>query len=489
MPARNNKPAEKDAADVIVIGAGVAGMVAASALAEAGFCVIVLEARDRIGGRVFTLQDVGQQFPIELGAEFIHGRPREIFDILKRGKIPVSEVDGDSWCFQTGQLSLCDFFSEVDEILQRMNDDSPDESFASFLKRCCADASQEARQRALAYVSGFNAADPGEVSVHWLVREMRAEEEIEGDRAFRARGGYQALLDLLQQRVAEANVGVRTNTIVQRVRWHAGSVSIDAVRENRAVSLHATRVLVTVPLGVLQARPGEPGAIEFSPPLPPEKTQAIAGMEMGKVLRVALHFKDRFWDRISASGSRAKTFARMSFLFSQDQWFPTWWTSIPDRFPIITGWAPWKSAERLASEGMPVVTRAIHTLGGLLGVGATELEGLLENAYFHDWQADPYSRGAYSYVKAGAAAGPEILSRPVNDTLFFAGEAADMTGNNGTVHGAIASARQGCGLADGIKADSTPIDFPALLAASCIAPVSCQGATVGTSCHAESGRQ
>ena len=274
---------------------------------------------------------------------------------------------------------------------------------------------------------------------------MKAEEKIEGDRAFRPRGGYLGVLDLLQQKAVKAKVSLRTNTVVQRVSWHAGSVSIDAVSQKQAVPLHTSRVLVTVPLGVLQARPGEPGAIEFFPPLPPDKSHAIAGMEMGKVLRIVLHFKDRFWDRISASGSQAKTLARMSFLFSQDQWFPTWWTSMPDRFPIITGWAPWKSAERLASENMPVVARATNTLGGLLGVGATVIEGLLESAYFHDWQADPYSRGAYSYVKAGAADAPGILSRPVKDTLFFAGEAADITGNNGTVHGAIASARQAVG--------------------------------------------
>jgi monoamine oxidase len=442
MPARKDKFGDQDRADVIVIGAGAAGLVAASELAEAGLSVTILEARDRIGGRIFTLNDLGQQFPIELGAEFIHGRPPEILDVLQRSKIPLSEIKGDNWCFQDGQLSWCDFFSEVDEILQRMTDDGPDESFSSFLKRCCRDASQETRQRALAYVSGFNAADPAQVSVHWLFRQMRAEEKIDGDRAFRARGGYQALLELLQQRVAKADVSVRTNTVVQRVAWRPGSVSIDAVSGKQAVSLHASRVLVTVPLGVMQARPGEPGAIEFSPALPQDKLGSISGMEMGKVFRVVLHFRERFWDRIRPADSNHKTLERMSFLFSQDDWFPTWWTAIPDRLPVITGWAPWQSAERLQSESVPVVTRALQSLGDLLGVGNTEMERLLEIAYFHDWQADPYSRGAYSYVKAGSADAPEVLSRPVKDTLFFAGEAADVTGNNGTVHGAIASARR-----------------------------------------------
>ena len=442
ISSRNDKFEQRDRVDVIVIGSGAAGLVAAAELAETGLSVIVLEARDRIGGRIFTLNDVEQQFPIELGAEFIHGRPAEIIGALRQSKIPISEVDGDNWCAQNGHLSSCDFFSEVDEILQRMNDDEPDESFANFLKRCCHDASADGKKHALSYVAGFNAADPAQVSVHWLVRQRRAEERIEGDRAFRARGGYQSLLDLLQQRVAKARIRVRTNTVVHRVAWRSGNVSIDAVCNKQPIKLNASRVLITVPLGVLQARGGEAGAIEFSPALPQEKLDSIAGMEMGKVLRVVLHFRERFWDRIRPADGNDKTLAKMSFLFSQDDWFPTWWTAMPDRFPVFTGWAPWQAAERLESASVPVVTRALQSLGGLLGVSATEMERLLEIAYFHNWQADPYSRGAYSYVKAGSADAPEVLSRPVKDTLFFAGEAADVTGNNGTVHGAIASARR-----------------------------------------------
>jgi monoamine oxidase len=440
MSGQNDKRAEQDHVDVIVIGAGAAGLVAAAELAEAGFSVTVLEARERMGGRIYTLNDAREQFPIELGAEFIHGRPPEIVNALHPNKIPFTEVIGDNWCFENGHLSSCDFFSQVDEILQRMNDEEPDESFESFLGRCCPHASADAKNHALSYVAGFNAADPSQVGVHWLVRQMRAEDKIEGDRAFRARGGYEAFLAVLRERVAKAGVGVRTSTVVRRVTWRPASVSIDAVCADRAMSLHSSRVLVTVPLGVLQAQPGEPGAIEFSPTLPQDKLDAIAGMAMGKVLRVVLHFRERFWDRIHPNGRQDRTLADMGFLFSQDDWFPTWWTAMPDRFPVITGWAPWRCAERLESERVPIATRALQTLGGLLGVGTAEMESLLEIAYFHDWQSDPYSRGAYSYVKAGAANAPEILSRPVNDTLFFAGEAGDITGNNGTVHGAIASA-------------------------------------------------
>jgi monoamine oxidase len=91
---------------------------------------------------------------------------------------------------------------------------------------------------------------------------------------------------------------------------------------------------------------------------------------------------------------------------------------------------------------MPVAARAVQQLAKLMGAQITEVEGLLEAAYFHDWQSDPFSRGAYSYVKVGASNAPEILSEPVQETLFFAGEAADISGNNGTVHAAIASAHR-----------------------------------------------
>lgn len=438
---QNKKLAHKDA-DVIVIGAGAAGLTAAAELAESGLSVLVLEARDRIGGRIFTLNDVGQQFPVELGAEFIHGRPPEILDVLHHAKIPIVEVDGENWCAQDGRLTSCDFFSEVDEILHRMNDDEPDESFGSFLRRCCADASERAKEHALRFVAGFNAADPTLVSVHWLVHQSRAEEKIEGDRAFRARGGYRPFLDLLRDRVTKAGANVRTNTVVNRIEWKPGKVSIGAVCSNQAISLRSSRALVTVPLGVLKARPGESGAIKFDPPLPQEKLDAIAGIEMGKVLRVVLHFRDRFWERVHGGKADNRTLSKMSFLLSQDEWFPTWWTMMPDKFPLITGWAPWRSAEKLEHDDLPIVARALQSLGKQLSVNDAEMNRLLEIAYLHDWQADPFSRGAYSYVKAGSADAPEVLGRTLKDTLFFAGEAADVSGNNGTVHGAIASARR-----------------------------------------------
>src|SRR5579862_2843991 len=113
---------------VVVIGAGVSGLAAACKLAAAGFTVTIVEARDRIGGRCFTLHD-SSGFPIELGAEFIHGRPSEILEPLQKANVAITEVDGDPWCVQDGTLHRCEFFSQVESILDKMDNAEPDESF------------------------------------------------------------------------------------------------------------------------------------------------------------------------------------------------------------------------------------------------------------------------------------------------------------------------------------------------------------------------
>ncbi|PYX55116.1 MAG: FAD-dependent oxidoreductase [Acidobacteria bacterium] len=432
--------------DIVIIGAGAAGLAAATELGQAGLAVSILDARNRIGGRIFTLSDPVCHAPVELGAEFIHGRPPEIWDLLKKRRVRVKEVDGDNWCVQSGHLGKCDFFSEVDEILKQMDDQTPDESFVDFLKHCCRQSKtnrrlQEAKERALSYVTGFNAADPSQVSVHWLLKGMRAEERIEGDRAFRAQHGYADLIEIFQKQLLNAGVSIQLGIKVDSIHWRPGNVE---VRANGSTSFAAPRVLITLPLGVLRASTEENGAVRFAPDLPRQKKRALSKLAMGKVIRVTLRFRERFWVRLPKDRRKgSKTLAKMSFLFSQDDCFPTWWTTMPERLPIITGWAPFRCAERLSGQNEAfVVEQSLQTLNRLLGVSTQELESLLQHAYFHDWQNDPFSRGAYSHAKVGGDGAQAALASPIENTLFFAGEATDISGHNGTVHGAIASGRR-----------------------------------------------
>ncbi|HZP62033.1 MAG TPA: NAD(P)/FAD-dependent oxidoreductase [Terriglobales bacterium] len=424
-------------ADVIVIGAGAAGLAAAAQLGRAGLSVLILEARDRIGGRMFTEHDPACPYPIELGAEFIHGLAPEIWQPLQKAGVNIAEITGQPWCVENNRICPCDFFDEVDDILKKMDEKAPDESFLSFLQRCCPTANAKAKQRALGYVTGFNAADPGLVGVHWLVQGMKAEETIEGHRAFRAKQGYAGFVEILR-RDLPGSVTLRTEVIVDSILWKPGHVEISAGSD---LNFFADRAIITLPLAVLQAPPGTRGTIAFDPGLPSQKLKAMEKLEMGKVMRVVLRFRQRFWETISPA--KNKTLADMSFLFANDEWFPTWWTTMPDQFPIITGWAPFQSADRLSGQNRNfVVGRAAETLGALLGYSSAKVQAELEAAYFHDWQSDPFSRGAYSYGKVGSDGAQSLLGAPVENTLFFAGEATDVSGHNGTVHGAIASGRR-----------------------------------------------
>src|SRR3981081_1691669 len=132
-------------ADVIIIGAGVSGLAAAAALSSSGRSVLILEARDWIGGRVLTREDPVFPAAIEFGAEFIHGLAPDIWKPLQERNVNITEVEGDSWCAEKGCFHVWNFFSEVTNIREKMNDHSPDESFSSFLKRCFPDSKQNTK--------------------------------------------------------------------------------------------------------------------------------------------------------------------------------------------------------------------------------------------------------------------------------------------------------------------------------------------------------
>jgi monoamine oxidase len=438
----------KTNADVIVIGAGISGLAAAAKLGLAGLSVMILEARDRVGGRILTQRDPASGAAIELGAEFIHGLAPEIWEPLQNSNVRIMEVKGENWCADE-TLHPCNFFAQVDQILAKMDASLPDESFLQFLERTASrsdDSEQQgAEKRALGYVTGFNAADPALLGVHWLVKEMRADERIEGERAFRSKNGYEDLVTIFRGQLAAIGIPVHTETVVESVDWRRGRAAVTAHVRNGTSVFTTARVIVTLPLAVLKAPPGKMGTLQFIPGLPKEKLAALDKLEMGKVIRLVLRFRHRFWETIAPPGER-RTLADMSFLFSHDQWFPTWWTAMPEKVPIITGWAPFECAERLLGKSNSfVVDRGLKSLSRLLHTRVGSLESDLEAAYCHDWQTDPFSLGAYSYGKVGADGAQEALRRPLENTLFFAGEATDTSGHNGTVHGAIASGYQAAG--------------------------------------------
>src|SRR5947209_4028578 len=249
--------------DVLILGAGVAGLTAARALTRAGVHCTVLEARDRIGGRIWTAGLAPGGAAVELGAEFVHGKPPQIWDLIGERGLEAREITAGELCRRDdGSLARCpEFFALIDSVMRRLPRSGPDVTFNEFLRQHCADFPEQAREWAREYVAGFHAADPEQVSARILVRDRDAEAEISGDSGFRIAGGYQRLAHLLQSQLSPRQARFCLNTIVREVRWSKHHVEVRAEDHNGTGEIFiAPRALITLPLGVLQS-----DAVDFAP--------------------------------------------------------------------------------------------------------------------------------------------------------------------------------------------------------------------------------
>jgi monoamine oxidase len=409
----------------------------------------VLEARDRIGGRIFTRRVWGEEAPVELGAEFLHGRPHEVWEIVERAGLRTHEVAGERWNLEQGRLVPSSAsWQEIDGVFLRMDAAKPDESFADFLEHSCDDITERSRLRAIAYVEGFHASDARRISVHSLIRWYRSEAEIEGYRGFRFLDGLDTLAHALVAVRDPNRLTLHLSTAVTDVVWRKGTVELNtqSLGGKRGELYRVPAAVVTLPLGVLRAHPGSVGAVRFVPQLA-AKTAALDELEMGPAIRLVLTFRDCFWaDETLVRTSHKKDLANMSFLSAVEECFPAWWTSVSSKHATLTGWAAGPRTEQLSGRGEPfIVERGLETLSRIFEMPVKTLRFLLHDFQVHDWQADPYSRGAYSYALVGGENAARVLAGPLDNTLFFAGEATDFAGNNGTIHGALASGRRAAG--------------------------------------------
>ncbi|HEY4051715.1 MAG TPA: NAD(P)/FAD-dependent oxidoreductase [Acidobacteriaceae bacterium] len=418
------------AREVIVLGAGIAGLAAARVLAESGQRVMVLEARERVGGRILS-QDT-ENGTLELGAEFVHGKPPELWRLIHEAQLETYELNGKQFCYEGRALSECDQFEEDFRWLGKLTDwDGGDCSFAEYLVR--AGVPKSLWNRLICYVEGFNAADHRVIGVASLAMQQKAEDAIEGDSLFGIRGRYAQLPEFLAQKLQQAGAEISLLTRVESVHWKRGRVEVNCQTAGQYRVLQANTAVITLPLGVLQH-----GDVQFSPE-PLETMRAIKRMRMGNASRWVYVFRDRFWASLKDHPLRQQL-RELSFLFAFSSEPPTWWTQFPEETRSLTGWAGGPVAESMAQK--PSITlqlEACKTLADAFGLDVNAIRSLLIDSRSHDWQNDPYARGAYSYVPAGALDAPARMSEPVQGTLFFAGEHTDTAGHWGTAHAALTS--------------------------------------------------
>jgi monoamine oxidase len=428
--------------EVIVLGAGVAGLACAQRLCAAGIRVTILEARNRVGGRVWTLHPSLTKTPIELGAEFIHGLPRHIWKIVETAGLQTHELTGNRWRLEQARLASSSVsWDRIDSIFRKIDESAPDQSFQEFLEQACRDLPQHTRNEAAAYVENFHACSASRISAHALARWHRSDREIQGHRGFRFPRGSEGLVRALVSASNPDLLTLRLNTIATEIAWNPSAVEVVTRSPDQQVpaSICADAAVITLPLGVLQATPGSDGAVFFSPELT-EKADALKRLEMGTAIRLVLCFRHCFWTDPKLVQSPMPD---LSFLSSPEESFPTWWSSVSGGTAVLTGWCGGVRAQQLSGRGNAAITeRGLEVLQHIFGVPLETLRNLMQESFVHDWQSDPYSRGAYSYALANSGEGARKLAAPVGNTLFFAGEATDSSGHNGTLHGAIASGQR-----------------------------------------------
>ena len=399
--------------DVLVIGAGAAGLGAARALADAGRRVIVLEARDRIGGRVWTDHDFGP-VPVERGAEFIHGERAETWVWLRRAGLSAASQarwSGRRIVLDDGRLAGADLLHtrpdlrrvfELEHLIAAYR--GPDCSLAEWL--VANEFSPLAARIADMRLAHSYCATPATISVVELAHELRLDDKGPGD--FHILEGYDRVLAAVA-----ANLDIRLNTPVMAIRWDADGVEVTASQGAFA----ARAAVVTLPLALLKA-----DTVSFAPALPDEKRRAIAALAMGPAMKLLLRFTEPFWD------------PELTFL-TADQPIAVWWTVRPGE-PLLTGFITGPRAERLAAHGAEeVIERGLAQLDALFDRAPSRL---FVAGQLVDWAADAWARGGYSSVPPGAYGQRAVLAERVGP-LHFAGEATVVDNNPATVHGALHS--------------------------------------------------
>jgi monoamine oxidase len=357
---------------------------------------------------------------VELGAEFMHGVAPELAELVSDARLRARELCGTRWYAPAeGELQPAEGFDPMQFVLDAVDAyRGPDVPFRKFTDSLAA--SEEAKLWAAEYVEGFHAADASVIGIHSLAEGDRAAEQIEGDRLLCLNEGYSALAEHLRAGVPD----VRLSRPVKRVEWRPGGVRVLAA----GTWLESKRLLTTIPAGVWQS-----GTISFSPPLA-HKIRAAQALVSGPVIRVTMRFRSPFWQELRPE------LKDMSMLHTRDRDLPTWWSTYPVASPLLTGWAGGPRAARLSGDGPDgLAQRARASLARVLNVPNAVVEGEFVSAWTHNWQTDPFARGAYSYAPAGAADANAGLAHPIGKTLYFAGEATHTAGMSGTVHGAIAT--------------------------------------------------
>jgi monoamine oxidase len=419
--------------EVLIIGAGAAGLACADRLQEAGVSFKILEARNRIGGRAWST-NLNDPAVIEYGAEFIHGADPTALDIYKRTQSPFIDVCDHRLFKSSGKLiDLPDFWEDLDRVHALLNKDIiHDRTMNEFLDAHQKKISPTLRKIYTSYIEGFEAANLNLAGERGMAAIQGVEEpELNKQSQFRPLSGYATLMARYFKAIGIRKAQISFNTVVKNISHDGRSVVVETIQSEtkRRRRYQARKIVLTVPIGVLKT------GIHFTPAIP-ELEAALANLHMGHIQRMTFQFKDRFWEKLSDQP--------VGFLHAgPERYFPTWWTQMPLRSPYLVTWQGGPKAYEMSkwSEKKRADT-ALKTLAFLTGRTKAFLTDNCIKYFTHNWSQDPYSLGAYSYIGVQTDHSLRNLKKSFAGNIYLAGEGTADSKGRGTVHGALKSGRE-----------------------------------------------
>jgi monoamine oxidase len=414
----------KQTHDVAILGAGMAGLAAARALVQAGLDIVILEASDRVGGRMQSLKDPAPH-GLEIGAQMIHGSRATTWSLVHEFGLKTRPLEG-GW--STARWVPGRGFQKSDpalrgRLLRRLQEAyggyrGDDITYQQFLDDHKFTADEK---DVLAYAALTWSAEPDEVSLQ-AAMEDEAAWDTYVDMNYQIIGGYRQLYERMG---ADAGERVRLKSLVKAVDWSGDGVLVTCDREGTTDTVRARRAIVTLPIGILQT--GQP---VFSPALPGWKRRAIDVLPMGRVVVASLLFDDWFWHQppYGVQGWSMRG-GRVSF----------WDPHPPGKgMPGLQGWITGRPAQELSDLGQDgALQKVLEWIEE--ACPKSNARKRLQWSQVRDWVRDPYTLGSYSYTRPGAAGQRAVLATPIQDRLYFAGEATEPAPHYQTVHGAYNS--------------------------------------------------
>ncbi len=292
---------------IIIIGGGAAGLIAAKELKKYSKDIIVLEALDRLGGRIHTLNAKNSSLPIEAGAEFIHGNLPITLSLLKEYKLSFKKTGGKMVNLSRRDSAFGNDENNIwEKMIAQMKQLKVDLSLSDFLTTYFPEDKYDAlRKSAEGFANGFDLADPKTASVFALSKEWGNEEHDQ----FRMEGGYKKLVDALQKDCSGKGCVIHTSEAVKKIEWKKNEVVVSTEAGNL---FSGSKAIITIPVGCWHANPA---VIEFAPDIP-EKIDAFNDIGFGSIIKIVLEFENAFWQ---------EKYKNLGFLITKET-IPTWWS-------------------------------------------------------------------------------------------------------------------------------------------------------------------